>query len=167
MTPPGLFGSLGPSLLAFTLHRPWSIGVNLSLNFTMHRRSPCRIHHLHITSQEQRHTQLCCQSLITQRERTSLGSSTCHVEIDNCEPIVVYLDTIWNSSPLALEDGGLQIASIVDLYDIFYEPVVVILVPCEVKGFSANAAVLALAPHVLLFGVKRPPIDVVLLPRCN
>src|SRR5213075_2445995 len=32
MTPPGLFGSLGPSLLAFTLHRPWSIGVNLSLN---------------------------------------------------------------------------------------------------------------------------------------
>src|SRR5213083_284186 len=32
MTPPGLFGSLGPSLLAFTLHRPWSIGVNLSLD---------------------------------------------------------------------------------------------------------------------------------------
>src|SRR5207244_11344144 len=32
MTPPGLFGSLGPSLLAFALHRPWSIGVNLSLN---------------------------------------------------------------------------------------------------------------------------------------
>src|SRR5438128_8645019 len=32
MTPPGLFGSLGPSLLAFTLHRPWSIDVNLSLN---------------------------------------------------------------------------------------------------------------------------------------
>src|SRR5438105_13280512 len=32
MTPPSLFGSLGPSLLAFTLHRPWSIGVNLSLN---------------------------------------------------------------------------------------------------------------------------------------
>src|SRR5207244_9968868 len=32
MTPPGLFGSLGPSLLAFTLHRPWSIGVNFSLN---------------------------------------------------------------------------------------------------------------------------------------
>src|SRR5207237_10548927 len=32
MTPPGLFGSLGPSLLAFTLHRPWSISVNLSLN---------------------------------------------------------------------------------------------------------------------------------------
>src|SRR5213592_1682244 len=31
-TPPGLFGSLGPSLLAFTLHRSWSIGVNLSLN---------------------------------------------------------------------------------------------------------------------------------------
>src|SRR5438876_7940803 len=45
------------------------------LTFTMHRRPPCRIHHLHITSQEQRHTQLCCQSLITQRERTSLGSS--------------------------------------------------------------------------------------------
>src|SRR6266542_4464073 len=32
MTLPVLFGSLGPSLLAFTLHRPWSIGVNLSLN---------------------------------------------------------------------------------------------------------------------------------------
>src|SRR6266508_437338 len=32
MTPSGLFGSLGPSLLAFTLHRPWSIGMNLSLN---------------------------------------------------------------------------------------------------------------------------------------
>src|SRR5881394_804809 len=32
MTSPGLFGSLGPSLLAFTLHRPWSIGVNLSPN---------------------------------------------------------------------------------------------------------------------------------------
>src|SRR6266498_2830726 len=29
---PSLFGSLGPSLLAFTLHRRWSIGVNLSLN---------------------------------------------------------------------------------------------------------------------------------------
>src|SRR5438105_14526799 len=75
MTPLGLFGSLGPSLLAFTLHRPWSIGVNLRLTFTTHRRPPCRIHHLHITSQEQRHTQLYCQSLITQRERTSLGSS--------------------------------------------------------------------------------------------
>src|SRR5438105_8430993 len=75
MTPLGLFGSLGPSLLAFTLHRPWSIGVNLRLTFTTHRRPPCRIHHLHITSQEQRHTHMCCQSLITQRERTSLGSS--------------------------------------------------------------------------------------------
>src|SRR5207237_2159532 len=32
MTPPGLFGSLGPSLLAFTLHHPWSIGVNLHLD---------------------------------------------------------------------------------------------------------------------------------------
>src|SRR5207237_8143646 len=32
ISPPGLFGSLSPSLLAFTLHRPWSIGVNLSLN---------------------------------------------------------------------------------------------------------------------------------------
>src|SRR5947207_14949874 len=32
MTPLGLFGSLGPSLLAFTLRRPWSIGVNLSLD---------------------------------------------------------------------------------------------------------------------------------------
>src|SRR5438876_6106076 len=32
MTPLGLFGSLGSSLLAFTLHRLWSIGVNLSLN---------------------------------------------------------------------------------------------------------------------------------------
>src|SRR5438105_13996730 len=32
MTPPGLFGSLDPSLLVFTLHRPWSICVNLSLN---------------------------------------------------------------------------------------------------------------------------------------
>src|SRR6266540_3660584 len=41
----------------------------------MHRRLPCRIHHLHITSQEQRHTHMCCQSRITQRERTSLGSS--------------------------------------------------------------------------------------------
>src|SRR5207244_1160029 len=26
------FGSRGPNLLASTLHRPWSIGVNLSLN---------------------------------------------------------------------------------------------------------------------------------------
>src|SRR5436189_5238773 len=49
MTPPGLFGSLGPSLLAFTLHRPWSIGVNLSLNLhhapstTMSHPSPA--HH--------------------------------------------------------------------------------------------------------------------------
>src|SRR5438105_8578243 len=89
---------------------------------------------------------------------------TCHVEIDNCEPIVVYLDTIRNSSPLALEDGDLQIASIVDLYDIFYEPVVGILVPYGVKGFSANATVLALALHVLLFGVKCTPIDIVPLP---
>src|SRR5207237_4370284 len=92
---------------------------------------------------------------------------TCHVEVHNCEPIVVHIDTIRNSSPLALEDGDLQIASIVELYDIFYEPVVGVLVPCGVKGFSANGAVLALAVHVLLFGVKRPPIDVVLLPRCN
>src|SRR5207247_10391161 len=28
----GLFRALDPSLLAFTLHLPWSIGVNLSLN---------------------------------------------------------------------------------------------------------------------------------------
>src|SRR5213078_100112 len=48
---------------------------------------------------------------------------TCHVEVDNCEPIVIQLDTIRNSSPLALEDGDLQIASIVELYNIFYEPV--------------------------------------------
>src|SRR5205809_4406102 len=66
---------------------------------------------------------------------------TCHVEIDSCEPIVVHHDTIRNSSPLALEDGDLQIASIVDLYDIFYEPVVGVLVPCGVKGCSANAVV--------------------------
>src|SRR6266496_1031076 len=31
----------------------------------------------------------------------------------------------------------------------------------SVKGFSANATVLALAPHVLLFGVRRPRVDVV------
>src|SRR5438128_8692143 len=92
---------------------------------------------------------------------------TCHVEVHNCEPIVVHLDTIRNSSPLALEDGDLQIASIVELYDIFYKPVVGILVPCGVKGFSANAAFLTLALHGLLFSVKRPPIDVVPLPRRN
>src|SRR5438128_3424852 len=92
---------------------------------------------------------------------------TCHVEIDNCEPIVVHLDTIGNSSPLALEDGDLHIQSIVELYDIFYEPVVGVLVPCGVKGFSANDAVLTLALHVLLFGVKCSPIDVVPLPRRN
>src|SRR5438132_5621065 len=89
---------------------------------------------------------------------------TCHIEVDNCEPIVIHLNTIRNSSPLALEDGDLQIASIVELYDLFYEPVVGVLVPCGVKGFSANAVVLALALHVLLFSVKRPPIDVVPLP---
>src|SRR5438876_3285535 len=92
---------------------------------------------------------------------------TRHVEIDNCEPIVVHLDTIRNSSPLALEDGDLHIPSIVELYDLFYEAVVGILVSCGVKGFSANAAVLARALHVLLFSVKRPPIDVVPLPRHN
>src|SRR5579859_805016 len=32
MIPTGLFGSLGPSLLAFTLHRRWSVGMNLSLD---------------------------------------------------------------------------------------------------------------------------------------
>src|SRR5438034_2129919 len=68
---------------------------------------------------------------------------TCHVEVNNCEPIVVHLDTIRNSSTLALEDGDLQIASILKLYDIFYEPVVGILVPCGVKGFNANTIVLA------------------------
>src|SRR5947207_3561686 len=70
---------------------------------------------------------------------------TCHVEADNCEPIVVHLDTIRNSSPLALEDGDLHIVSIVELYDIFYQPVVGVLVPYGVKGFSANRGVLALA----------------------
>src|SRR6266498_859816 len=92
---------------------------------------------------------------------------TCHVEVDNCEPVVVHLDTIRNSSPLALEDGDLQIPSIVELYNLFYEAVVGILVPCRVKGFSANVVVLALALHVLLFGVKHPPIDIVPLPRRN
>src|SRR5438128_7569691 len=92
---------------------------------------------------------------------------TCHVEVDNCEPIVVHLDTIRNSSPLALEDGDLHIAFIVELYDIFDEPVVGVLVSYGVKGFSANAVVLARALHVLLFGVKHPPIDVVPLPRRN
>src|SRR5438105_2532934 len=92
---------------------------------------------------------------------------TCHVEVNNCEPVVVHLDTIRNSSPLALEDGDLDIASIVELNDLFDEPIVGILVPCGVKGFSANAVVLALALHVLLFGVKHPPIDVVPLPRRN
>src|SRR6266498_4962783 len=92
---------------------------------------------------------------------------TCHIEVDNCEPIVVHLGTIRNSSPLALEDGDLQIPSIVELYDLFYESVVGILVSCGVKGFSANAAVLARALHVLLFGVKRPPIYVVPVPRRN
>ena len=58
---------------------------------------------------------------------------TSHVEVHNCEPIGVHLYTIRNSSTLALEDGDLQIASIVDLYDLFYEPVVDILVPCGVK----------------------------------
>src|SRR5438105_13084144 len=77
---------------------------------------------------------------------------TFHVELDNCEPIVVHLDTIRNSSPLALEDGVLHIPSIVELYDLFYEVVVGILVSCGVKGFSANAVVLSHALHVLLFG---------------
>src|SRR6266498_5166585 len=86
---------------------------------------------------------------------------TCHVEVNNCEPVVVHLDTIRNSSPLALEDGDLHIPSIVELYDLFYEVVVGILIPCGVKGFSANAAVLARALQILLFGVKHPPIDVV------
>src|SRR6266498_1168777 len=76
---------------------------------------------------------------------------TCHVEVNNCEPVVIHLDTIRNSSPLALEDGDLDIASIVELYDLFDEPVVGILVPCGVKGFSANVVVLDLALHVLLF----------------
>src|SRR5438105_11087199 len=89
---------------------------------------------------------------------------TCHVEVDNHEPIVVHLDTTRNSSPLALEDRDLHIPSIVELYDLFYEAVVGILVFCGVKGFSANAAVLARGLHVLLFGVKHPPIDVVPLP---
>ena len=92
---------------------------------------------------------------------------TCHVEVDNCEPILIHLHAMRNSNPLALEDGDLQIPSIFKLYDLFYEAVVGILVSCGVKGFSANAAVLARALHVLLFGVKRPPIDVVPLPRRN
>src|SRR6266511_211684 len=49
---------------------------------------------------------------------------TCHVEVDNCEPIVVHLNTIRNSSPLALEDRDLHIPSIVELYDLFYEAIV-------------------------------------------
>src|SRR5205809_1092643 len=43
MTPLGLFGSLGPSLLAFTLHRPGSIGLNLSLN--LHHASSTAMSH--------------------------------------------------------------------------------------------------------------------------
>src|SRR6266540_3442873 len=80
---------------------------------------------------------------------------TCHVEVHNCEPIVIHMYTIRNSSPLALQNGDLQIPSIVELYDIFYEAVIGILVPCRVKGFSANATVLPCTLHVLLFGVKR------------
>src|SRR5687767_10605499 len=35
VTSPGLLGFIGPSLLAFILHRSWSIGMNLSLD--LHR----------------------------------------------------------------------------------------------------------------------------------
>jgi len=52
MTPPGLLGSLSPSLLAFALHLPWFIGTNLSLNLHRIRRPLRRILRLHITSQE-------------------------------------------------------------------------------------------------------------------
>ena len=43
-----------PILLAFTLHHPWSIGMNLSLLLDLHylRRLSRHILHLHITSQE-------------------------------------------------------------------------------------------------------------------
>src|SRR5579859_7559977 len=76
MALPGLFGSISrqptrahpsPSLV----HRHDSFAPT----FTTRRRPPCRIHHLHNTSQRTRHTPRCGQSLITQRERTSLGSS--------------------------------------------------------------------------------------------
>jgi len=44
-----------PILLAFTLHHPWSIGMNLSLN--LHCRQPsCCILRLYITSEETQHT---------------------------------------------------------------------------------------------------------------
>jgi hypothetical protein len=76
MAPPGLFGSFSrqptqarpsPSLV----HRHDSFAPT----FTSRRRPPCRIHHLRNTSRKPRHTPRCGQSLITQRERTSLGSS--------------------------------------------------------------------------------------------
>ena len=43
MTPPGLLGSIGPSLLTFILHRPWSIGMNLSLD--LHRTPSAAMSH--------------------------------------------------------------------------------------------------------------------------
>ena len=43
VTPPKLLGSLSPSLPAFTLHLPWSIGMNLS--FDLHHTSSTVMSH--------------------------------------------------------------------------------------------------------------------------
>src|SRR5579883_1904665 len=93
MAPPGLFGPISrqptrahpsPSLV----HRHDSFAST----FITRRRPPCRIHHLRNTSRNTRHTPRCGQSLITQRERTSLGSSA-----------ITMTSKAWSIVPLRLK----------------------------------------------------------------
>ena len=85
------------------------------------------------------------------------------VEVDSCEPVVVHRHAIWVFDPFAPKDGDLQIHSIVEFPDFFYEPIVGDLFPCCVIGFCSNAAVLGRALLVFCFGIKRVPINIIRL----
>ena len=85
-------------------------------------------------------------------------------QVNQCEPIVVYVHTIRVFYPLAPEDGYSHSHVIIEFSYVLYVPIVRDFQSLWINSLDANATILGNTLLVFFFSVISVPINVICLP---
>jgi hypothetical protein len=85
-------------------------------------------------------------------------------QVNQCEPVVVYVHTIRVIYPLAPEDGYSYSQAVIEFPYVLYVPIVHGFQSLWINGLDANAAILGNTLLIFFFSVISVPINVICLP---